>query len=58
MSSRGPGFLAVNPLPPLVSKLVRRHTERLRKIYQDNLRGGKAVGEEPNLTTKRRPGPL
>jgi hypothetical protein len=52
-------WLLAHPLnPSSVSKLARRHTIRLRKTYQDNLRGGKAVGEEPNLTTARKLGPL
>ena len=66
MIYREPGFLAVvwfssspTPSPPLVSKLDRRHTERLRNKRQlFDRRGGKGVGEEPNNTTARKPGPL
>jgi hypothetical protein len=54
--------LFARPLPPSspVSKLDRRHTGRLRK--GDNLLtgggGGGRMGEEPNHTTERKPGPL
>ncbi len=41
---------------PLSSKLDRRHTGRLRK--RDNMLRGEGVGEEPNYTTARKPGPL
>ncbi len=60
----GPGFLAVvwfgsSPTLPPVGKLNRRHTERLRK--RNNLlkeKRGYRMGDEPNLTTARKPDPL
>ncbi len=65
MFYRGPVILAVvwfgsSPSPPsFVSKLDRRHTGRLRRIF--NLltgEGGKRLWEEPNHATARNPGPL
>jgi hypothetical protein len=44
------------PPPHPVSKINRRHTGRL--IKRDNLLTGEGVGEEPNHTTARKPGPL
>jgi hypothetical protein len=53
-------WLHAHPLPPSpVSKLDRRHTGRLRK--RDNVlssQGEKAVGEESNHTTARKPGTI
>jgi hypothetical protein len=53
MIYRGPGFLACTPFS--VSKLSRRHIERLRK--SDNLLkgdGGNGAGVVPNHTTTRK----
>jgi hypothetical protein len=53
MIYRGPGFLACTPFS--VSKLSRRHIERLRK--SDNLLtgdGAKGAGVESNHTTTRK----
>jgi hypothetical protein len=54
MIYRGSGSLSSVSKPP-----ARRHIGRQRK--KDNLmsgEGGKRVGEEPNQTTSRKPGPL
>ncbi len=49
-----------DPLAPLSpgSKLDRRYTGRLRKRDFFLRRGEGGVGEEPNHTTERKPGPL
>jgi hypothetical protein len=44
--------------PSPVSKLDRRHTGKLRKRDSLLTEGGKGVGEEPNHTNARKPGPL
>jgi hypothetical protein len=36
--------------------MTQRKTEKERKV--DDGRGGKRVGEEPNYTTAKKPGPL
>jgi hypothetical protein len=52
-------WLLIHPLPPPLSpgsKLDQRHTGRLKQ--KDILLAGEGVGEEPNHTTARKPGPL
>jgi hypothetical protein len=67
MICRGPGFLAVvlfGPSPTLqapspLSKLDGRHTKKTEKERRlADGRGGDGLGEEPNYTTVRKPGPL
>ncbi len=64
MFSRGHMIWLHIPTPftsPLISKLDRRHTERLRKEERqlaDGRGGGVGVGEEPNHTIGRKPGLL
>jgi hypothetical protein len=53
--------LAPRPAPPTfpVTKLDQRHTGRLRKKDKSLTGGGgSGVGEDPNHTTTRKPGPL
>ncbi len=57
LSSR-PGSPPHPPLPSPVSKIDRRHTERLRKRDSLPMERGKGVGEELNITMARKPGPL
>jgi hypothetical protein len=67
MIYRGPGFLSIvyfgylapHPPPSPVSKLDRRHIGRPKKRQLADREGGyEWMGEEPNHTTTRKPGPL
>jgi hypothetical protein len=53
-------LIAYKPPPPPshIRKLDRRHIGRLRKRDELLTGEGEEVGEEPNHTTARKPGPL